>query len=51
MTELRTAHTADLAATEMAAPGSDGIIYVLPVSVPVDVSGELTCDWRPASLW
>ena len=32
-------------------PGSDGIIYVLPVSVPVDVSGELTCDWRPASLW
>jgi aminoglycoside 2'-N-acetyltransferase I len=32
-------------------PGSDGHIYVLPVSVPVDVSGELTCDWRPASLW
>ena len=29
----------------------DGVIYVLPVSVPVDVSGELTCDWRPASLW
>jgi len=32
-------------------PGSDGSIYVLPVSAPVDVSGELTCDWRPASLW
>jgi aminoglycoside 2'-N-acetyltransferase I len=32
-------------------PGSDGNIYVLPVSAPVDVSGELTCDWRPASLW
>jgi aminoglycoside 2'-N-acetyltransferase I len=32
-------------------PGSDGNIYVLPVSVPVDVSGDLTCDWRPASLW
>ena len=32
-------------------PGSYCIIYVLPVSVPVDVSGELTCDWRPASLW
>jgi aminoglycoside 2'-N-acetyltransferase I len=31
--------------------GSDGFIYVLPVSVPVDVSGELTCDFRPASLW
>jgi hypothetical protein len=109
MTELRTAHTADLALAELAAirtlmdavfdrvsddtfdntlggvhalilegallyasrgwqpwrgpssamtpdgikptPGSDGNIYVLPVSVPVDVSGELTCDWRPASLW
>jgi aminoglycoside 2'-N-acetyltransferase I len=32
-------------------PGSDGHIYVLPVSVPVDVSGELTCDWRPGGLW
>jgi aminoglycoside 2'-N-acetyltransferase I len=32
-------------------PGSDGHIYVLPVSVPVDVSGELLCDFRPASLW
>src|ERR1700751_3510083 len=30
-------------------PGSDGHIYVLPVSAPVHVSGELTCDWRPAS--
>jgi aminoglycoside 2'-N-acetyltransferase I len=32
-------------------PDKDGAIYVLPVSVPVDVTGELTCDWRPASLW
>jgi aminoglycoside 2'-N-acetyltransferase I len=32
-------------------PGPDDVIYVLPVSVPVDVSGELTCDFRPASLW
>jgi aminoglycoside 2'-N-acetyltransferase I len=32
-------------------PGSDGFIYVLPVSVPVDVTGELTCDFRPASVW
>jgi aminoglycoside 2'-N-acetyltransferase I len=32
-------------------PGTDGVIHVLPVSVPVDVSGELTCDWRPGSLW
>jgi aminoglycoside 2'-N-acetyltransferase I len=29
----------------------DGFIYVLPVSVPVDVSGELICDWRPGVLW
>ena len=32
-------------------PDKDGAIYVLPVSVPVDTSGELTCDWRPASVW
>ena len=30
---------------------SDGAIYVLPVSVPVDVTGELVCDWRPGSVW
>lgn len=29
----------------------DGWIYVLPVSVPVDVTGELVCDWRPGSVW
>jgi aminoglycoside 2'-N-acetyltransferase I len=29
----------------------DGSIYVLPVSVPVDVRGELVCDWRPGSVW
>jgi aminoglycoside 2'-N-acetyltransferase I len=29
----------------------EGILYVLPVSVPLDVSAELTCDWRPGSLW
>ncbi|HKD87420.1 MAG TPA: GNAT family N-acetyltransferase [Streptosporangiaceae bacterium] len=32
-------------------PDVDGAIYVLPVSVPVDVTGELTCDWRPGSVW
>ena len=32
-------------------PDKHGAIYVLPVSVPLDLSGELTCDWRPASLW
>ena len=35
----------------MRTPGKDGIIYVLPVSVPLDVSAGLTCDWRPGSLW
>jgi aminoglycoside 2'-N-acetyltransferase I len=29
----------------------DGAIYVLPVSAPFDVTGELTCDYRPAALW
>jgi aminoglycoside 2'-N-acetyltransferase I len=32
-------------------PGAEESIYVLPVSVPVDLSGELICDFRPASLW
>jgi hypothetical protein len=32
-------------------PDKDGAIYVLPVSVPVDLTGELVCDWRPGSLW
>jgi aminoglycoside 2'-N-acetyltransferase I len=26
-------------------------VYVLPVSVPVDLSGELTCDWRDGDVW
>ncbi len=29
----------------------DGCIYVLPLTVPVDLSGELTCDWRDGDLW
>jgi aminoglycoside 2'-N-acetyltransferase I len=29
----------------------DGAIYVLPVSQPVDLTGELACDWRPGGLW
>jgi len=28
----------------------DGASYVLQVSVPLDVSRELVCDWRPGSL-
>jgi aminoglycoside 2'-N-acetyltransferase I len=29
----------------------NGLVYVLPVSVPVDVTGELTCDFRPGAVW
>lgn len=29
----------------------DGSIYVLPVAVPLDLSEELTCDWRDGDLW
>jgi aminoglycoside 2'-N-acetyltransferase I len=32
-------------------PDKDGSIYILPGSVPVDLSGELICDWRPGSVW
>jgi aminoglycoside 2'-N-acetyltransferase I len=31
--------------------GADGSIYVLPAAVPLDLSGELTCDWRDGDLW
>jgi aminoglycoside 2'-N-acetyltransferase I len=29
----------------------DGGIYVLPITVPLDLSGELTCDWRDGDVW
>ena len=32
-------------------PEEDGSIYVLPGSAPLDLSGELTCDWRDGDLW
>ncbi|MBA3618408.1 MAG: GNAT family N-acetyltransferase [Acidothermales bacterium] len=32
-------------------PEEDGCIYVLPVSVPLELSGELTCDWRDGDVW
>jgi len=31
--------------------GEDGSIYVLPGAVPLDLSGELTCDWRDGDVW
>jgi aminoglycoside 2'-N-acetyltransferase I len=32
-------------------PDGDGAVYVLPVRVPLDVTGELTCEWRHGSAW
>lgn len=34
-------------------PTSDdeGDVYVLPVGVEIDVSGDLACDWREGRLW
>jgi len=29
----------------------DGCIHVLPVAAPLDLSSELTCDWRDGDLW
>jgi aminoglycoside 2'-N-acetyltransferase I len=29
----------------------DGAVYVLPVAVPLDLSGGLTCDWRDGDVW
>jgi len=29
----------------------DGGVYVLPVSVELDLSAELTCDWRDGDVW
>jgi aminoglycoside 2'-N-acetyltransferase I len=29
----------------------DGAIYVLRGAVPLDLAGELTCDWRDGDVW
>lgn len=29
----------------------DGAIYVLPLGVPLDLSGEIICDWRDGDVW
>ena len=29
----------------------DDSIYVLPVAAELDLSGELTCDWRDGDVW
>jgi aminoglycoside 2'-N-acetyltransferase I len=30
---------------------ADGCVYVLPVAVELDLSAELTCDWRDGDEW
>jgi len=32
-------------------PEEDGYIYVLPGDAPLDLAGELTCDWRDGDVW
>lgn len=32
-------------------PDDDGGIFVLPVGATLDLTGELTCDWRPGEVW
>jgi len=32
-------------------PDDDDGIYVLPCDVPLDLTGDLTCDWRDGDLW
>jgi aminoglycoside 2'-N-acetyltransferase I len=29
----------------------DGGVYVFPVAVTLDLTGELTCDWRDGDVW
>ena len=29
----------------------DGCVYVLPVAAPLDLDGELVCDWRDGDVW
>jgi len=29
----------------------DGAVYVLRLAVPLDIAGELTCDWRDGNVW
>ncbi|UQA92623.1 GNAT family N-acetyltransferase [Streptomyces halobius] len=32
-------------------PDEDGFLYVLPGAVPLDLDGDLTCDWRDGDVW
>jgi aminoglycoside 2'-N-acetyltransferase I len=30
---------------------ADGGVFVLPLAVPLDLEGDLTCDWRNGAVW
>ena len=32
-------------------PDDDGSLFVLPVTVDVDPTADLTCDWRDGDVW
>jgi aminoglycoside 2'-N-acetyltransferase I len=32
-------------------PDEDGCIYVLPVGATLDITSDLTCDWRDGDAW
>ncbi len=32
-------------------PKDDGGVYVLPVTVMLDLAGDLACDWRGGEVW
>jgi aminoglycoside 2'-N-acetyltransferase I len=32
-------------------PDCDDCVYVLPGTAPLDLAGELTCDWRDGDAW
>ena len=32
-------------------PDDEGWLFVLPGAAPLDLDGELTCDWRDGDVW
>jgi aminoglycoside 2'-N-acetyltransferase I len=43
--------TSALTPTGIVRTEDEDAIYVLQVSVPLDLGGELTCDWRGGDVW